>query len=233
MNLTSKKLNPTKRVCLRLRDAREAAGVRLEMMARKLRIDKDHLVAIEACEFEKLPFAPVYQKNLIKSYIEALGRDPKSFVDQFVYEEVRTKKSKSQPIIRKQQFDSSYLPVVLRFVGMVSIVLVVIGYLIFQVKHIVEPPSLVIYTPEDGMITRDATITVHGKTDTQASIQINGKEVPGTEEGFFEEELTLSEGVNTVMFSAKKKHGKTTIMTHHIIYKKDSGLSFDNRENRL
>lgn len=233
MKLKKKKLNPTVRVCLRLTALREERGVSLQSLAKKLRISKEHLHLLETCQFDELPFAPVYQKNLIKSYIEALGEEPKSFVDQFVFEEIHMKRN-AAPVYNsgKRGFDTSYLPGFLRAGSIALLVFVVIGYLVVQVRNIVEPPNLVIYTPQDGLITHEPAITVHGKTDSEAQIQINGRNIAGNEEGFFEEKLTLTEGVNTLVFMAKKKHGKVTAQTHHIVYKADGQLSFQGVRNK-
>ncbi|PIR74509.1 MAG: hypothetical protein COU35_01955 [Candidatus Magasanikbacteria bacterium CG10_big_fil_rev_8_21_14_0_10_47_10] len=226
MKLMTKQLNPTKRVCLRLQEAREHSGVSLQELSKRMRLSQDHIVALEECRFDEIPFAPVYQKNIIKSYMTNLGLDPDSFVDQFVCEEAnRMEETPTRGRKKQQGFDSTHVPLLLKLSGISVVVISILGYLMIQVRHIVEPPNLVIYSPTDGLITHEQVIVVHGKTDSEASIQINGQRIPNSESGFFEQSIPLNEGVNTIMFMAQKKHGKQTLHTSHIIYKKDSSIS--------
>lgn len=229
MELKTKKITPTKRVCFRLKEAREQHQISLSYMAKKLRMSEDHVLALESCRFDELPFAPIYQKNLIRSYLKILGMNPKHFIDQFVFEEMRPREKKQTNTGNTHGLRwltvASDLPLIIRLATAVLIVGGVIGYLAIQVKHIVEPPSLAIYAPDDGMITNDPLIRVQGKTEREVQVQINGKNIMNSENGIFDEEITLSEGVNTLIFSAKRKHGKVTTETKHIIYKKGNQLS--------
>lgn len=225
MKFTHKKLNPTKRVCLRLKEAREARGMTISEMSRHIRMSKEHIEALESCAFESLPFTGLYQKNFIRSYITALGMNPKEFVNQFVYEELHPKIQ--VPITPKKNtpfISFPNLPLVFKAMTVGMVFMTCIGYLIFQVRHIVEPPNLAIYSPDNGFVTTEGLTTVRGKTDPGVQIQINGRNVMNREDGFFEEDIPLTNGVNTIMFSAIKKHGKTTVETRHVVYKKDGSI---------
>ncbi len=226
MELTTKKITPPKRVCFRLKEARETRGISLAHMAKKLRTSEDHITALESCQFDNLPFSEIYQKNFIRSYIKILGLHPKHFIDQFVFEELRgqnAQKKKQQ----KKPFLSylSDIPLIARFSVVMLLLITVVGYLALQVKHIVEPPNLAVYAPYDGMVTRAPLIRVQGKTESEVQVHINGKPIMNSKEGFFDEEISLSEGVNTLIFSAQKKHGKMTSETRHIVYKKEQQLT--------
>ena len=225
MEFVKKKISPTKRICLRLKEARDTAGISLETVAAKLRINKQYVVALESCEFEQLPFAPVYQKHLIRRYIETIGLDPKSFLDQFVYEEMRPSLTDIQAAPARKPIKFQNFPTLVRVAGIAAITLSLIGYLAIQVKQIIEPPELAVFHPENGFITPTPTLTIQGKTDQEAVVFINGKEIAANDTGYFQESLTLTDGVNTLIFSAKKKHGKTTELTRHVVYKKTDRLS--------
>lgn len=224
MKLTQKKLTPTKRVCLRLREARIERGLNVQTMAVLTRMSREHVMALEECRFHDLPFAPVYQKNLIKAYILALGMEPREFVDQFVIEEMDAA-ARPQPENDSFHARTPNFPALLKVAGMTTILLGVVGYLLLQVRHIVEPPTLLVYSPENGMVTTEQIVIANGKTDKGVELNINGQQIINTEEGFFEQEVTLRQGVNTIVFSAKKKYGKPITQTRHIIYKKDQNVS--------
>lgn len=226
MQFRKKDIQQTKRVCFRLKDAREAAGLTREALAEKLRMSMKHIEALEDCRFHDLPFSAVYQKKMISSYLTAIGMDPQSFVQQFVYEEVKSTPATSETPRQSARYAHlPNLPFFFRTAGIAAVILSVGLYLFLQVKHIVEPPVLVVHTPSQDMTTRDDVLTVTGQTDREAAVLVNGQAVVSNEDGSFEEHITLAEGVNTIILTAKKKHGKETRAVRHVVYKKDQALS--------
>jgi len=225
MKFTHKQLTPTKRVCLRLKEAREAKGMTRTEMAKHIRMSKEHIEALEECQFDMLPFTALYQKNLIKSYIKTLDMNPKEFVNQFIHEEIpHTNKKTTVPQKKSYHFSFPNLPLVIKAATIGIVFFACIGYLVIQVKHIVEPPNLAIYSPDNGSVTTEGSTKISGKTDPGVQIHINGRSVMNREDGFFEETIPLTNGVNTIMLSATKKHGKTTTETRHVVYKKDQPI---------
>lgn len=213
-----KKLALPKRVCLLLKEERERAEVSLEELAKKTKIDKNHLKALEECRFKDLPEAVVYQKNFVKKYVEALGVDSTPFLSQYEIEE-KTKKKHKHPHKVLKTNPLSHLPVFIRYFLIIAVALFLVGYLAMQVKNIVEPPELSVYSPADGFVTVDAQAIVQGSTGKEVEVSINGKDIGTNEQGQFEEKIDLAPGVNTLLISAKKKHGKTTDITRHVVYK--------------
>jgi len=215
----NKKLVPPKRVCLRLKEARKSCGMSLEILSKKTKISKDFLQALEECRFKDLPTAEVYQRNFVKSYVEALSIDPDPFLQQYLKEECSKNKKMVHPgkeIKRNYLHD---LPAFLRYGFAIIFLLVLFFYLGLQVKNIVEPPRLEIYSPPQGYVTSEMSMILHGETDKEVSISLNGKDIGTDESGSFEEVIDLSPGVNTLTIEAKKKHGKTTKEVRHVILK--------------
>lgn len=222
-----KQLTPTKRVCLRLREARENTGISLEDLAKKTRICKKYLQALEECRFNDLPTAEVYQKNFVKIYVEALGKNAEPFLKQYIVEE-KVRKDLKHPCTKVNKFRLSNFPGLLRYgVGLLA-VLILLFYLGFQVKRIVEPPSLTLFSPEDGFITRFSSLTVQGETQKEVRVYLNGKEIMNNENGQFKEILDLTPGVNTIEITAVTKHGKKAAQTRHVIYKDSTQISLGN-----
>ncbi len=60
---------------IRLREAREGRGEDLKDLARRLKIGRRYLEALEACKFDELPEA-VLARAYLRRYAEALGLDP-------------------------------------------------------------------------------------------------------------------------------------------------------------
>ncbi|MBU2542175.1 helix-turn-helix domain-containing protein [Patescibacteria group bacterium] len=219
MSLFKKKnLSPPKRVCLCLKEAREARGISLDYLAKKTKISKDFLQALEDCRFKDLPNAEVYQKNFIKRYSEVLGVDPEPFLGQYRIEESCKKKA----IHPNQGIRINYLynlPNFLRYGLSTILLLSLFIYLGLQVKNIIEPPKLIIYSPSHGYVTEETSVLLQGETDKEAVVSLNGKEVGTDEKNNFEELVNLSPGVNTLTIEARKKYGKITKDVRHVILK--------------
>ena len=139
---TKKELAPPTRVCFRLKSLRQEKKISLEEMEQKTRISKKYLQALEECRFRDVPFAGVYQKNFVKSYVEALGVDPEPLLRQYLIEET-IKEDKKPNVEHEKEIRRSrwyVLPSFLRF-GLILIpTLILIGYLGWQVRRIVTPP---------------------------------------------------------------------------------------------
>lgn len=209
-------LLPPKRVCLCLKEARAKAGMSLETMSEKTKISKNHLQALEECKFNKLPSAVIYQKNFVKKYVEALSLDPVPFMEQYQVEEAVGKKIK-HPFRGISNHPLSHLPSIIRHGLVVLVVILIIGYLVVQVKNILEPPALSIFSPIEGLVTAESSILVEGQTQPEAQVTINGGEVMNNEKGIFQASIDLNPGVNTITIIVKKKHGKTTTETRHVV----------------
>jgi cytoskeletal protein RodZ len=178
------------------------------------------LIALEECRFEELPEGIVYQKNFIKRYLRAIGVDPKPFVAQFLMEECESAPTVRQHPAKKINGSRFHnIPMVVRYGVTSLVVLGFLGYIAFQVANILEPPQLVIQTPQNGLVTEEASIRIQGQTNPEVRVTVNGKEIMNNDRGEFEETIDLSPGVNELFVSAQKKHGKTTAETRYVILK--------------
>ncbi len=228
MQFQKKQLSNAKRVCVRLKEAREAAGFSIDEITEKTKIRPDYIRALEACDFDKLPKGNIYQKQIIKAYTKAIGIDSSSFLFQFITEESEQKEKKS--IIPTKPHHSYFhdIPSVIRYASLILICFVTVGYLSLQIHKIVQPPSLTLHSPQNGLVTYENGIEVYGDTGKEVFVSINGKNIPNDGSGKFKEKINLSNGVNTIVVSANRKHGKSTTVTRHVILKEDNQLSLKN-----
>jgi len=221
MNAFRKKrlVTPPKRVCLRLRELRRKHGMTLNDLSKQTKISKKHLQALEECRFKDLKMATVYQKNFVREYVEALGVEPEPFIKQYLIEEMLESKKGKHPHKTIKFNPLNFLPSIIRYGLIIIIALILVGYLGWQVKQIVEPPNLLIHYPQEGYITEEKQLIIKGGTDKEASLTINGQEIGHDEQGNFEETIDLTIGVNTITVIAQKKHGKTTTKVRHVVLK--------------
>lgn len=230
---TKKSLTPPKRICLRLREARECAKIPLETVAKKTRTSSRYLLALEECRFHDLPFSHAYQKHLIKAYMRAIGIHPEPYLLQFEHEELwRKKKEVAKPRRPKPFTRFMSLPLFLRAASALGIALLCMGYLGLQVKRIIEPPRLLVYAPQQGDILSSGILTVLGKTEPEVQVTINGTPVTQNKGGEFTTTLELPSGVNTLTIAAKKKHGKTTTLVRNVIVREERQFSFTGKKAR-
>ncbi len=219
INFKKKPLDaPPERVCLRLKKLRLEQNKTIEEISQKTKIDKKYLIALEECRFKDLPTVTIYQKNILKSYIHALGIEAQPFLKQYILEENILKKKKT-PTKKNHTNKFCHLPDIIKYGIMFSLILLLVIYLVWQVKKIVDPPELIIFSPQDGLITNQIQLPITGKTDKGAFISLNGKEITHDEEGHFEEVIDLQTGVNTISVTAHKKHGKTITETRNVVLK--------------
>lgn len=221
MKLTKKTLKHAESISFQLKHAREELSLSIPEVADKLKMSKEHIELIEAGQYDRLPFATIYQKKLLGNYAELLGISKQIIMKQFEIE--KGSKSSVQPLKIRRFHDWKFnLPFVFRVGGVSLTAVFLLGYLGFQVKQIVTPPQLQLFAPLDGMVTKDQAVEVKGKTDSEVKVRINGKEIKHSEQGVFNEPLTLTPGVNTIIISATTKHGKTSTLTRYVVAQKDA-----------
>lgn len=93
------------------------------------------------------------------------------------------------------------------------------------------PPTLSVTSPANNLITNSQTITVAGTTNdaTSSPVTLTIKLNSGTAEtvtvgsnGAFSKSLTLAEGTNTIVITAKDSAGKTSSITRTVTYDADA-----------
>lgn len=82
------------------------------------------------------------------------------------------------------------------------------------------PPTLSVISPEEGLVTNQATITVSGTTNDATSspvtLTINSDPVEVVADGAFSTTITLNSGENTITIIATDSAGKSTTVTRHV-----------------
>lgn len=214
-----KKLESPVRLGERLKKARESQGLTLAELAATTHITLEYLTALEESNFSLLPKARGFRLAYLREYAEALGLSPSSCLHQFHKEEGWEDIKNIHPSkdLKISRFYS--LSFLARNILIAIFVLAFAGYLIWQVRGILEPPQLTIFFPPEGAVSEKLNIAVQGETEKESRLSINGQEIMVNEQGRFESAVDLSEGLNTIIISAAKKHGKTTTVTRHIVAK--------------
>ncbi|MBI4708750.1 MAG: helix-turn-helix domain-containing protein [Candidatus Portnoybacteria bacterium] len=205
----------------RLKKAREEAGLSLEKAAELSKIQVKYLDRLEKSEYEKLP-APVYMQAFLKKYIKILNLPTEETLAQYKEELngnkiLRQRKLKELPILKSPKLVIT--PRTISF-GIIAILIVlIIGYLVYQIDYIVAPPKINLDYPSEDLTTSRSSIEISGQTDSSAKLTVNGEQVYIDKDGKFRQEINLSLGMNTLKFEAENRFGKKSEILRQIMVK--------------
>lgn len=223
VSFTSKKLTKQSAVADSLRKARQAADLTVEKAARQIGISPKYLQAIEASKFSILPGA-VYAKKFIAKYAEFLKLDAESLVSEFLLEN-----SGHMPMEDKDKMPGRGLahvwngPALLRRGATLLITAALVYYLGAEVGGIFAPPPLTLDKIEEGKTVTTGKLEIAGTTLPEIRVQINGVEKISDWTGHFNETITLNPGLNRLVVTAVKKHGRAITETRNVIYEEKLG----------
>lgn len=221
VSFISKKIEGESNLGANLKAAREKKGLSLDMASAATGIGAKYLQAFEENVFSSLPEG-IYRDKFLKRYSQFLGVAEKNILlfplnePQGVQEELYKLKI-GKPSLPKKIKDFILNPVFLRNMGIFALFFGCVAYLYFIGYNIVSPPRLTIISPSDDFVTEEFIVEIEGKTEEEAKVFINKKEIYCLEEGAFAEEIDLKKGINIVKISAKKKYSKESVVYRKIL----------------
>ncbi|HRY36684.1 MAG TPA: helix-turn-helix domain-containing protein [Candidatus Magasanikbacteria bacterium] len=213
-----KKLNTPEYLGAKFKKTREEKNLTLEDMVGITHIDEKYLIAIENGKYNLLPKTKAHRFAYIREYCQALELDCKEFLNQFK-EETRHEKISSDPSDSYQKYYLTSVSIFLRNLFIILAVLAFFTYIGFQINGVLTPPKLLVLSPVEGQSTDELIVMIQGEAEKESRLTVNGKEIMLNEKGQFESLIDLSEGLNTIIISATKKHGKTTTVIRHVVAK--------------
>lgn len=214
-----KKIDTATRLGDQLRQQRLEADLTLEQVESKTHIPRKYLEAIESNHYHELPKAKAHRLAYIKEFATAVGLSPTICTSQLECEEGFDETTPTHPYRAIRLFPFASISIFIRNAALFGAVGLFAFYLVWQVKGILEPPMLTIYSPEEGFVFSNPEATIMGETKPEVQITVNGQNVMVNNEGKFETVLDLSTGLNTITVLATKKHGKTTTVVRHLVVK--------------
>ncbi len=194
-----------------LKEEREKKFYTLLEIEKATKIRKELLAALENDDYSKLP-PPTFVQGFIKNYGKFLRLDTDKLLAVFRREFADSKhppkilESFSNPLDKRKL---RLTP--LRILQGVVIVLILIffGYLWFQYRFLVGPPSLEVYQPQDQQKMQSNTVEVVGKTTHEAKVTINNQQVEVDSNGDFKEELRFSETIGKIVVTSTSQLNQT------------------------
>lgn len=200
--------------------AREELKFDLKKVSELSQISTKYLIALENNNFKILPTAKAHRLAYVREYARIVNLSPESCWEQFIAEGGMKNSDNEHPRTTIKRMPFTSISIFLRNSVLVGGVLVFVIYMVTQIAGIMRPPDLSIFAPAEGFVLNLPSTTLQGQTEKETKLTVNGQDVMVDEEGKFQLKMDLSEGVNTITVEAIKKHGKSSLITRHVVVKK-------------
>jgi cytoskeletal protein RodZ len=190
-----------------LKNKRESLGKDLDAVSVDTKIQKRFLEYIEENQYDNFD-SDVFATGFIKIYSKYLGLDVEKMLA--IYRRSNPKNGKPQkkesPFLPKKSNGPKLriTPQILAITTILVFVFSVVGYIGYQIYKFQTPPQLEIISPSNEYTSLEDKVLVKGSTDSFATVEINDIPVQKDSNGYFESEVNLNEGINTISIKAKK-----------------------------
>lgn len=206
----------------KLRFTRESKNYSVEKVCNISGIPVKYLHSLENEDWASLP-GEIYVKNFLKKYCKILGLNCGLCLGQYekqknIFSKKHFQSKKKINLIGKikEFITPKRFSLILLCIGITSFIL----YIAFGIINYIKPPKIEIVYPEKNFATIENSIAVHGKTEPESMLFVNGDAVGVSETGDFFVDVKLKPGLNTFDIIAQKKHSRKN-HEQLIIYKKN------------
>lgn len=115
----------------------------------------------------------------------------------------------------------------IKFYSWVVLILVIVGYILFNSRILIEGPTITIKTPQNGSSTEEKITKLEGETKNTTFISINDRPITIDENGKFSETLLLLPGYNIIVFRIKDKFNRELTKKLELFYKQSQDEGFE------
>lgn len=212
-----------------LQEKRKLLKINLEELAQKTQVQSKYLKRIERGEWLNLPSA-VYTKAFLKRYAAMVGADGAEVVARYEKELTQLNSTLKDYSLAKPKvtFANKFswaklrkladLAFKWRRAAAVVIILLVVGYIGWQLGAIFVRPSIELVSPKEDFTTSESLLEIVGRTNPAGSLTINSEVIYLKENGEFSKEVELLPGLNFFELRATSHFGKETKVVRKVIY---------------
>lgn len=196
-----------------LKDARIKKKLSLIKLENRTKIKREFIELIENNDWDNLPeFAVV--SGFVKNIANALGIVP-STANAILRRDYPPKKLNINP---KPDVENKFTwsPKLTFALGIGVLVLIVLGYLGFEYLKFSKPPFLEITSPQENAIVIEDTVTVSGKTTTDATVSVNNQPIITDQDGNFVGQIEVTKETKELKFITISRSGKSTEVVRKI-----------------
>lgn len=199
-----------------LRIVREEMQLTIGDLAARSGVRETYVEAIEAGRYDDTP-GRTYVRGFLRSIAEVLEISPDVVLARFDADPVGTvQPSNATPTMRGlPRTRWSYRSI--RLITFAAAIFAVLVYFGFQVRGILAPPPLAVDDPAADVAVTEPRITIHGTTQPEVTVQVNGQDVQVDRSGNFQETIDLQAGVNTLTVTASRKRSRTATVIRRVL----------------
>ncbi len=201
-----------------LKEARAAKNITLDQAETATKIRLKFLQAIESDDYTVLPSLS-YAKGFVKNYSEYLGLDSDMVLAFFRRQTAEVTRSSLLPKRVSEPLNKSWFQLTPgKFLAaiLITLVLIFLGYLGLQYRKLHQAPGLSVDTPTNQLVVHERRLDILGKTDSDATVTVNGVSVVVRDDGKFFDQIQLESGVNKITIIATSRFGKTTTIVRDV-----------------
>jgi transcriptional regulator with XRE-family HTH domain len=207
-----------RKIGLFLQEERNKKKLTLAQMERETKIKKQFIDLIEKGDWENLPEYPI-TSGFVKTIAKSLGIPEETAIAILRRDYPFDKKKVSINPKPDLKLKVSINPKILVAVLSVLMILFFLGYLFYQYIQYVSPPKLIIDRPAENQEVIVGNVVVAGKTDSDVTLTVNNQRVLVSETGEFSDKIEVDEQTKDIVFVAKSRYGKETVVIRKIIPK--------------
>lgn len=196
-----------------IKEARLAKRLSLANLEAKTKIKKEFAMAIEEGNWEALPEFPVVS-GFVKNIARAVGISQEKALALLR----RDYPPKNLSINPKPDVGDKFVwsPKLTFITGVAIILVLILGYLGYQYKKFISPPSLSVVEPVQDQVIKQRKVKVSGRTDPDATVKVNNQPVLTNEEGNFSVEIEIYEGTGEIEIKVTSRTGRETTVRRKI-----------------
>jgi len=218
-SFTKKKIN-SYTLGEQLKKMRSDGRVSLHEVSRETKIPVKYLAMIEEGDCENLP-PDVYVKGFLRGYAEYLGIDHQKLVELYLRDKDIKKNLENNGREKKVPKTGRFPRFVVTPKMITAAVVILVAasgffYLYREIGRFASLPRLVVTEPTGDISIEGNSISIFGFTDQDAKLTINEQPVMVKDNGEFQENILLQEGVNSINISSVNRFGKTAVRTLNI-----------------
>lgn len=221
-----------------LKNKRELLKKNLDRVSADTKIQKRFLEYIENNQFEYFD-SEVFLTGFIKIYAKYLDLDTSKVLALYrrsnpnkATRNTTNKKEGPKPL-KKLKKKPTLEPKLIITILLGVFLLAIFAYIGFQIYKFQRPPSLEITSPIPDSEVQTKDVLVEGKTDLESIIEVNGTAVETNEQGEFNYEVTLKEGLNTITIKARKNNALEKIETINVTYAVDTQTEEEEQKEEI
>lgn len=197
-----------------IKDARTAKNISFKKLEDITKIKASFVESIEKEKWSALPTFPTVL-GFVKTLSTTLEIDPKMTVAVLKRDYPPNKISINPKPDVSSKF--SWSPKFTFAIAIGVVIFFVLGYLGFQYKKFVSPPSLSVESPKENQIVSGNSVLVFGATDSDAKIIVNNQAVLTNDDGKFSVSIEITPETREIDIVAVSRSGKINEINRKIL----------------